>query len=52
MAQQIAFLEKDTGTEFYIANNAQDKRLIPQDGQNLRVNDGGSNVTSVKTYIS
>jgi len=40
------FLEKDTGTEFYIANNAQDKDII------LRVNDGGSNVTAIRIDAS
>jgi hypothetical protein len=40
------YLEKDTGTEFYIANNAQDKDII------LRVNDGGSNVNAIQIDAS
>lgn len=40
------YLEKDTGTEFYIANNAQDKDII------LRVNDGGQTITALKIDAS
>ena len=40
------YLEKDTGTEFYIAHNVQDKDII------FRVNDGGSNVNAIKIDAS
>ena len=35
------FLEKDTGTDFYIANNVSDRDIF------FRVNDGGSNVVAL-----
>ena len=35
------YLEKDTGTDFYIANNVSDRDIF------FRLNDGGSNVTAL-----
>jgi hypothetical protein len=40
------YLEKDTGTDFYIAHNVQDRDII------FRVNDGGSNVNAIQIDAS